>query len=374
MEIVSSVVSIQVQPKIRSKLFLLLLLSMHYQLLDLILFLVIAQIQSAQSNGYFQRHDVLLSSSITGLRGTNGFVLHGSKSDEQSGFSVSGAGDFDNDGYHDILVSAIGPSTRTAESAGKIYLVFGEATSNFSATQAEDLIDKNAHEIRGYDKHGVTGFSVSSAGDINHDGYDDILIGDPEASGHSGAYSGQCYVVFGRPKEALDDPIDLRALDGKNGFVIHGIDQDDALGYSLSSAGDVNGDYIDDILVGAPYGYGYSGQIYVIFGAGGDFDADFYVGDLNGTNGFVLNGGRMFDGAGWSVSGAGDINGDGHSDIVIGSPYSSANGSNNCGKSYIVFGSGTNGFAATIKLDQLSSNQGHTLQRLEQGTKLRKVC
>ncbi|MGB0935451.1 MAG: Ig-like domain-containing protein, partial [Alphaproteobacteria bacterium] len=119
---------------------------------------------------------------------------------------------------------------------------------------------------------------------------------------------------------------DLSSLDGTNGFVLNGIKSFDNSGISVSAAGDINGDGIDDIIIGArnadPNGLNLAGETYVLFGKdttiqGNSFADAVELADLDGTNGFALNGIESRDFSGTSVSAAGDINGDGIDDIII---------------------------------------------------------
>ncbi|MGB3517820.1 MAG: integrin alpha, partial [Elainellaceae cyanobacterium] len=134
------------------------------------------------------------------------------------------------------------------------------------------------------------------------------------------------------------DPIlNLADLDGSSGFRIDGVAFDYS-GLSVSGAGDINGDGIDDLILGAPYADNngnYSGSSYVVFGGSG-FDATLNLSTLDGSNGFRLDGAEG-DFFGRSVSGAGDINGDGIDDLIIGASSADSNGSRS-GSSYVVFG------------------------------------
>src|SRR4028119_1424130 len=134
----------------------------------------------------------------------------------------------------------------------------------------------------------------------------------------------------------------LSDLNGSNGFAINGIAAFDFSGFSVSSAGDVNGDGIDDLIIGAKYadpnGITNAGQSYVVFGSNSGFGAGLNLSTLNGSNGFAINGIAAGDSSGNSVSSAGDVNGDGFDDVIIGAISADPNGINRAGQSYVLFG------------------------------------
>ncbi|ELR97628.1 integrin alpha, partial [Gloeocapsa sp. PCC 73106] len=134
---------------------------------------------------------------------------------------------------------------------------------------------------------------------------------------------------------------ELSNLNGSNGFALNGINRGGDSGFSVSSAGDINGDGLDDLIIGAPDASPnerYSGQSYVVFGSNGGFSSSLNLSTLNGSNGFTINGINTSDFSGSSVSSAGDINGDGFDDLIIGATGADPNGSSS-GQSYVVFGS-----------------------------------
>ena len=137
----------------------------------------------------------------------------------------------------------------------------------------------------------------------------------------------------------LPPVINLANLDGTNGFRLDGIDMFDSSGISVSSAGDVNGDGFEDVIIGAssadPNGNSRAGESYVVFGAAGGFAPSMSLAALDGTNGFRLDGIDAGDLSGTSVSSAGDVNGDGFDDIIIGAFGGDPNGNFNVGESYV---------------------------------------
>jgi len=132
----------------------------------------------------------------------------------------------------------------------------------------------------------------------------------------------------------------MSMLNGSNGFVLNGEAALDGAGRSVSGAGDVNGDGIDDFIIGAtgasPNGYD-SGRSYVVFGSETGFPNPFNLSSLDGSNGFAMNGEAEFDRSGSTVSRAGDVNGDGIDDVIIGA-YSATPNGNDSGRTYVVFG------------------------------------
>ena len=167
-----------------------------------------------------------------------------------------------------------------------------------------------------------------------------------------------------------DGSLDLANLDGANGFVINGIDAGDSSGGSVSGAGDVNGDGIADVIIGAytaaPGGAKVAGESYVVFGSGTGFAASLDLSSLDGSNGFVINGIDAGDCSGHSVSGAGDVNGDGVQDVIIGAPYAAPGEASHVGESYVVFGSG-GGFAASMDLSSLDGTNGFLINGIDVG-------
>jgi hypothetical protein len=154
---------------------------------------------------------------------------------------------------------------------------------------------------------------------VNGDGFADVIIGGPGASPNGGA-SGAVFVLYGKASGFQSEQ--FWNIAGNDGVRIDGEAAGDNAGVWVSSA-DINGDGIADILIGAdrahPNGAN-SGANYVVFGKSSGFGGDLPLSSLDGTNGFQINGETAGDFSGYSISSAGDVNGDGFGDIIIGSP------------------------------------------------------
>lgn len=332
-----------------------------------------ATVTHARGNSYFVRVTATSGSSVTAASAlffasgeptlVADIMLIGRNAGDQMGYPVSAAGDVDGDGVDDFIVGAKNSGT-FGTNTGEAYLVFGRSSTNWNS-----LIDANADfdmdgmsdanrtvRLIGRSSWDYAGRTVSSAGDVNNDGYDDILIGADRAPGSGGANAGEAYLILGRNASdwlAFTDAngdFDLNAIDEDNGvYQFNGISNGDDAGYFVSSAGDVNNDGYNDILIGTRNipkgGESNVGSVYLLFGrstadwkmlaTNGQYNLSDVLGDANNT--FQITGRDPGDRAGVSVASAGDVNNDGYDDILIGA-HNADEGSNNRGEVYLILG------------------------------------
>jgi len=218
------------------------------------------------------------------------YTFTGEALDDLFGMSVSGAGDVNNDGFDDIISGACG-NDAAGLFAGRAYVYSGmDGSLLYMFTGASD--------------HDYFGIAVSGAGDVNNDGYDDLLIGASQAAGTSSWGAGIAYVYSG--------------ADGSLLYTFIGEAEDDRFGmYHISGAGDVNNDGFADVIVGASYNDALgdrTGKAYVFYGSGGPFPITVLATDAD----MIFTGAVIGGGLGFSVSDAGDVNDDNYDDLIVG--------------------------------------------------------
>ncbi|WP_417513235.1 beta strand repeat-containing protein [Minwuia sp.] len=279
--------------------------------------------------------------------GSGGFAIKGISSNDNAGGAVAVAGDVNGDGLDDLIVGARNDDPNGSAS-GATFVVFGKA-SGATVDLADVEAGNGGFVINGDSANDRSGTSVSSAGDVNGDGLDDLILGVPNDD-QNAANAGSAFVVFGKADGTAVELSSVRA--DASGFAIDGASASDFAGRAVSGAGDVNGDGLADLIVGAqnadPNG-GSSGSAYVVFGKA-DGTTVSLIDVEAGVGGFAINGVSGYDLAGRSVSGAGDLNGDGLDDLIVGAP---GNGTN--GAAFVVFGKSD---GAAVDLSQVANAVG----------------
>jgi hypothetical protein len=225
----------------------------------------------------------------------------GSSPAEHFGASVIDAGDLNGDGLDDLAVGAPSDPSRGTDT-GRVLIYWGGGRSS----------GQPALVLKGLRKGELFGASLAGPGDVNGDGFPDLVVGAP-----GGTVSGRAYVFYGGP--GMDATADITLDSGIGG----------SFGSTVSGAGDVNGDGLADFLVAAaPFATGSgAGTVHLMFGS-----------RTRGVSGrVILEGERVGDGFGTALTAAGDLDGDGYDDFAVGAPLAIGAG-DDAGAVYLYFG------------------------------------
>jgi hypothetical protein len=275
--------------------------------------------------------------SATGLSLAPDWTIEGDQAEASLGRVASSAGDVNGDGYGDVIVGA--PYYDNGhESEGRVYVYHG-SPAGLDTGQADWVAEG--------DQEGARFHWSNTAGDVNGDGYDDVTIG---ALGYDNGETneGRAYVYYGSPSGIRSNAA---------GWMVEGDQENAYLGRAVSTAGDVNGDGYADVIVGAP-GYdndqASEGRAYVYHGS---------AAGLSLTPDWVAEGNQPGAGFGYAVGAAGDVNGDGYGDVIIGARNYDG-GQIDEGRAYVYHGSAT-GLETTASWnagsDQGQAHFGHAV-------------
>ncbi|GEM_PF-1302495 len=300
-------------------------------------------IVNGQSALLFGRADGFVSDiNLSSLTSEQGIMISGSSISANGRIDVNAAGDINGDGVDDIIIGI--PSFNGG--VGEVSVVYGQ--SNLNSIDLDVLDGSNGFKISGVMVNSQTGFTVTDVGDMNNDGFDDLFIfAQAGIDGGRGGNLPAGYVVYGQGN--FSNSFDLNTLDGSNGFRLTNLFDFNALSNRADGVGDINGDGIDDLLFARQ-----SNTANILYGKEENFTADVNVNSLIGGSLTLttLTGGTIS-----SVSAAGDVNGDGLDDFLIGIADKSVEGQSNIGASYLIFGD-ENIFQPTVILENLDGQNG----------------
>ena len=270
-------------------------------------------------------------------------TFNAEKVGDYMGHGTDGVGDCNNDGYDDIVITSEF-NDQAGNNAGKAYLILGRPSNGWNKTT--NITEAASGSFLGSTVGSTLGVNAAGVGDVNNDGFDDFLLS---------AFYGQTkeriiYLIFGRTSDRWQKNVPIEDVANVTILISTEDEHGGYAGRYMSGLGDVNKDGLDDFAFGAykdNEGGSQAGQVFVFFGRNTThwpstpttvFAADYANASFIGES--------INDNAGFSVSGAGDINGDGYNDILIGAADES-----NKGKAYVIFGR-THGWVMDRSLSQ----------------------
>jgi Ca2+-binding RTX toxin-like protein len=278
------------------------------------------------------------------------WIIDGVRAGDMAGFALAGSADMNGDGLSELLVGAPGMAVAGLADAGAGFVLWGQVVGALGAgTDLQDPLTNSGggFAIKGQAAGDMAGYAMASTGDMNGDGIADVLIGAP-GQDQGGAEAGAAYVVWGKGTDSGVLLSNVQA--GAGGFAINGAAAGERIGEALAVLADQGGDGRAEIVLGSRSAAGGAGVVYVVDGQAGGAAVD--LADVAaGIGGYAITG-QAGEGAGAQVADAGDVNGDGLHDLLIGAPEA--------GAAYVVYGQA--GHAAVSLADVAAGSGGFRIQ------------
>jgi hypothetical protein len=293
---------------------------------------------------------------------SEGIALNNAESDDYDflGEEAAGVGDVNGDGFDDVALA----SSFSRYGHGLVAVVFGGPRKRLPRTvEVTELDGRNGVRVMDFD----VGSALGGGGDVNGDGFDDIVIGSSDSSSVWILFGRRAFPAVWNESHPFGDKDAVQVKRSKSAFA------GSRFGRSVAIVGDMNGDGTDDFAIGDDEGKtdrGKAGVAYVLFGRSKkEFPPEMTIRGLDGRDGFRLEGEADGDAAGADVAAAGDFNGDGFADLLVSASYADPGGRRSAGTVYVVFGR-KGGFPDMIRLAKLDGVDGFAIPGPLAGDKL----
>lgn len=268
---------------------------------------------------------------VTKMTASDGFLVLGDDADDRVGWALAGGSDVDGNGRADLLIGVPGHGPSGAKFGAVRVLKRVPPTATVTESDLPGIVGEQVGQ--------QIGWSVGAGGDVNRDGYDDVVIGGATAVVDGVEGVGIAYVVYGHRRFGS---LGLNRLKAAQGYRLIGEMENDVVGRSVAVIGDLNADGVDDVALSSPFassnGDELNGTVYVVYGRTGRATMDVDLSRLDATTGLYIDGANDGDAVASALQAAGDLDGDGFDDMVIAAASADSGALDDCGIVYLVRG------------------------------------